>query len=408
MKNNSISLYIHVPFCRKKCDYCDFFSLGKNNCADFYTLQENLSTSLAKEVHFYAHHYNVSQWKSVYVGGGTPSQLPLHQISALFSSVFNAAPPASDAEITIEVNPDDVSEELLDTLKNAGVNRISMGIQAFDQKALQGVSRAASAEAALRALELLNAKWKGRLSCDLIAGLPFQTYASFEKGIRTLCSYKAVDHISLYTLTVEEGSPLCKKIEEGIIPWSQEKADRMWIRGRNLLEKYGFNQYEVSNFSKPGCQSRHNTVYWKLQDYIGCGPGASGTVYGKRTEGGVTEKGIRWTNSRDVVGWNAFWKRYDSQTVADNDEMALPRDVEELDADTQEFEFLMMGFRMLEGVSQKEFADRFGKNLSERLGEKDGIFYEWKKKRLAVKKDGCFSLNCRGILLLNPFLESLV
>ncbi len=363
---------------------------------------------MIQEVHFYAHAQNVSEWKTVYVGGGTPSQLTLYQISALFEGVFTACPAAKDAEVTMEVNPDDVSLDLLTVLKKAGVNRISMGIQAFDQKALQSVSRGASAQAAFRALELLRSHWQGRLSCDLIAGLPCHSHASFEQGIHTLCSYKNIDHISLYTLTIEEGTPLADSIERGEISWSQEKADRMWVRGRNLLEKYGYMQYEVSNFSKKGFQSRHNTVYWKLQDYIGCGPGASGTLYGKMTADKKVEKGIRWTNTSDVAAYNRFWRQYDEQSLSARSLAGLPRQVEYLDADTQEFEYLMMGFRMLEGVSEKDYAQRFGKSLAARLGVEQGLFCEWKKRRLARHEDGFFSLTRSGLLLLNPFLQALV
>ncbi len=241
--SQEISLYVHVPFCRKKCDYCDFFSLGNNNCAELYTLRENFLDSVRKEVQFYAHHYNVSKWKTVYIGGGTPSQLTVHQLSALLDGIFMQAPAASDAEVTVEVNPDDVSLELIQCLSRHGVNRISMGIQSFDQKALDAVQRKASAQSAMHALDLLQEHWNGRLSCDLIAGLPCHSRKSFEKGVSYLCSCEKVDHISLYTLTVEDGTPLARKIDSGEVMWSQEKADEMWIYGRDILEASGFSQY---------------------------------------------------------------------------------------------------------------------------------------------------------------------
>ncbi|MDE5799362.1 MAG: coproporphyrinogen III oxidase family protein, partial [Treponemataceae bacterium] len=132
-----------------------------------------------------------------------------------------------------------------------------MGVQAFDQRALDSVRRGASASSALRALERLNDCWHGRLSCDLIAGLPRHTVASFEDGVRSLVAFPNVDHISLYTLTVEEGTPLARRIARDEVRWSPEKADRLWLRGRTLLENAGFVQYEVSQFAKAGCQSRH-------------------------------------------------------------------------------------------------------------------------------------------------------
>ncbi|MBQ6781908.1 MAG: radical SAM family heme chaperone HemW [Treponema sp.] len=427
LSKREISLYVHVPFCRKKCDYCDFFSLGRNCASDFDALKQDYVRAVSKEVQFYAHHHTVSRWKTVYIGGGTPSQLSPEQIRSLMQGIFSAAPKSADAEVTIEVNPDDLTEELVSACAASGITRISMGVQAFDQKALNSVRRGASAESALRALDVLQKNWRGSLSCDLIAGLPNHTYASFENGIRMLSRFPCIDHISLYTLTVEDGTPLAKNIAAGKIRWSQEKADRMWIRGRNLLEKQGFFQYEVSNFSRSGCQSRHNMTYWKLQDYIGCGAGASGTLYGKRlcaerqTKFVSTETqtacsdvrafcdaGIRWTNTNSVSAYNNFWLHYNPPADA-----SLPRVTETLDAATQEFEFLMMGFRMLEGVGAAEYRSRFGGELSDRLGAKDGIFASWKKRGFARieavdKTDSRYALTRRGILLLNRFLEELL
>ena len=377
-----------------------------SRCADLYTVKDNFIQSVLKEVHFYAHLYDISEWKTVYVGGGTPSQLSLSQISALFKGIFTAAPLACDAEVTMEVNPDDVSEPLLTTLSCSGVNRISMGIQAFDGRALDSVRRTASAESAERALEVLCSGWKGRLSCDLIAGLPNHTYASFEQGVRKLCSFGQVDHISLYTLTVEDGTPLAKNIESGKVRWSQEKADRMWIRGRNILERSGFFQYEVSNFCRPGFQSRHNSVYWRLQDYIGCGAGASGTVYGRAAGDGSVLPAIRWTNTCSLDAYTDFWIHAAGDGLSVPEE-CIPRTVERLDARVQEFEFLMMGFRMLEGVSAGEYKARFGGSLAERLGAEDGLFSAWKKQGLARTDGNRFALTRRGILLLNRFLEEL-
>ena len=355
-EGRAVSLYVHVPFCRKKCDYCDFFSMGQNTCAHFDTLKADYVSAVVQEVHFYAQYYNVSCWKTVYIGGGTPSQLAPAQVEALLRGIFSAAPAAPGAEITMEVNPDDVTEALLASCARAGIQRISMGVQAFDQRALDGVRRGASSQAALRALELLQARWQGRLSCDLIAGLPRHTYASFADGVRTLVAFPNVDHISLYTLTVEDGTPLARQIAAGTVRWSPEKADRLWLCGRNLLERAGFSQYEVSNFSKPGAQSRHNLTYWHLQDYIGCGAGASGSVYGVR--GG---EGLRWTNTTDVAAYNAFWLSCAPAARPDGDpaqeEPALPRTTEVLSAATQEFEFLMMGFRLLSGVSAEEYKE---------------------------------------------------
>ena len=298
------------------------------------------------------------------------------------------------------MNPEDLAEDILDSAQKAGVDRISTGIQALDQKALDSVNRHCPLQTAISSLELLQKKWKKKLSVDFIAGLPGQTCSSFKKQFETVFNFKNIDHISLYSLTLEENTPLYKKIESGKIKWSQQKTDRMWILGRKILKENGFIQYEVSNFARTGAESLHNKVYWHLENYIGCGSGACGSVYGEVSE--------RWTNTCSIKNYENFWLDF-------NPESEIPesiRQVEKIDLQTQEFEWIMMGFRLLEGVCSEEFKKRFGKSLEERIGVKDGLFFEWSKKHLArsYKKDGktFYALNERGLMLLNLFLESLL
>ena len=394
-----ISLYVHVPFCRQKCDYCDFFSIPSNR-ASCICPDEEYVRSVLTEIRFYVKKYSVSRWKTVYIGGGTPSQLGAKLLFELVSGIKNAVSSKTADEFTVEMNPEDLTEDILDSAQNAGVDRISIGVQALDQKALDSINRHCSLKTAISALELLQKKWKKKLSVDFIAGLPGQTYSSFKKQFEMVFNCKNIEHISLYSLTLEENTPLYKKIESGKIKWSQQKTDRMWILGRKILKENGFIQYEVSNFARTGAESRHNKVYWHLENYIGCGSGACGSVYGDVSE--------RWTNTCSIKNYENFWLNF-------NSESEIPesiRQVEKIDLQTQEFEWLMMGFRLLEGVCSEEFKKRFGKSLEERIGVKDGLFFEWSKKHLArsYKKDGktFYALNERGLMLLNLFLESLL
>lgn len=394
-----ISLYVHVPFCRQKCDYCDFFSIPSNR-ASCVCPDEEYVCSVLNEIRFYVKKYSVSRWKTVYIGGGTPSQLGAKLLFELVSGIKNAVFDKTADEFTVEMNPEDLTEDILDSAQKAGVDRISTGIQALDQKALVSVNRHCPLQTAISSLELLQKKWKKKLSVDFIAGLPGQTYSSFKKQFETVFNCKNIDHISLYSLTLEENTPLYKKIESGKIKWSQQKTDRMWILGRKILKENGFIQYEVSNFARTGAESLHNKVYWHLENYIGCGSGACGSVYGEVSE--------RWTNTCSIKNYENFWLDF-------NPESEIPesiRQVEKIDLQTQEFEWLMMGFRLLEGVCSEEFKKRFGKSLEERIGVKDGLFFEWSKKHLArsYKKDGktFYALNERGLMLLNLFLESLL
>lgn len=394
-----ISLYVHVPFCRQKCDYCDFFSIPSNR-ASCVCPDEKYVRSVLNEIRFYVKKYSVSRWKTVYIGGGTPSQFGAKLLFELVSGIKSAVSDKTADEFTVEMNPEDLTEDILDSAQKAGVDRISTGIQALDQKALDSVNRHCPLQTAISSLELLQKKWKKKLSVDFIAGLPGQTYSSFKKQFETVFNFKNIDHISLYSLTLEENTPLYKKIESGKIKWSQQKTDRMWILGRKILKENGFIQYEVSNFARTGAESLHNKVYWHLENYIGCGSGACGSVYGEVSE--------RWTNTCSIKNYENFWLDF-------NPESEIPesiRHVEKIDLQTQEFEWLMMGFRLLEGVCSEEFKKRFGKSLEERIGVKDGLFFEWSKKHLArsYKKDGktFYALNERGLMLLNLFLESLL
>lgn len=394
-----ISLYVHVPFCRQKCDYCDFFSIPSNR-ASCVCPDEEYVRSVLNEIRFYVKKYSVSRWKTVYIGGGTPSQLGAKLLFELVSGIKSAVSDKTADEFTVEMNPDDLTEDILNSAQKAGVDRISTGIQALDQKALDSVNRHCPLQTAISSLELLQKKWKKKLSVDFIAGLPGQTCSSFKKQFETVFNFKNIDHISLYSLTLEENTPLYKKIESGKIKWSQQKTDRMWILGRKILKENGFIQYEVSNFARTGAESLHNKVYWHLENYIGCGSGACGSVYGEVSE--------RWTNTCSIKNYENFWLDF-------NPESEIPesvRQVEKIDLQTQEFEWLMMGFRLLEGVCSEEFKKRFGKSLEERIGVKDGLFFEWSKKHLArsYKKDGktFYALNERGLMLLNLFLESLL
>lgn len=414
------SLYIHIPFCKKKCDYCDFFSLGAAERVGASGLSDAYISALIKEAQIYADFYGISEWRSVYVGGGTPSQLSAGQLFWLITEIKKIARAGAEAEITVELNPDDVREDFLKACAESGVNRLSMGIQALDDRALRSVGRGSSVEIILNALSLLKAFWRGRLSVDFIAGLPNHTWKSFESQFGILGENPNIDHVSLYTLTVEEHTPLWRNIESGSIAFSPEKADRMWMTGRNLLEKRGFFQYEVSNFARKGCESRHNSAYWRQESYVGVGAGASGTVYdcaGKSAK----KSALRWTNTRSIreyisgVEAQCSGRGGAGEPCESGNLSLLRRETELLDETTLEFEFLMLGFRQRAGVLARDYENRFKKSLSARLGadRSGGVFSRWQKNRLARAEtipngDTRYFLTRRGILLLNRFLEELL
>lgn len=407
------SLYVHIPFCTSKCDYCDFFSTGIGLCK---SVPDDYVDCVVKEVKTYAKIFGVQEWNTVYIGGGTPSLLSPVQLNSLFDGIQKSCKCgiSCGAEVTVEMNPESLDKELLSAADFCGVNRLSLGIQSLNSAALLSVRRNCTVQKAQQALELVKKCWKNDLSLDAIAGLPEQNSEEFALSLKKMLSYEP-QHFSLYTLTVEEGTPLCKKIDNGM-EWNADEADSQWILGRDILFSHGFSQYEVSNFCLAGKESRHNSAYWQQQSYIGAGAGASGTVY-------CGSEGLRWNVKKDVKAYIDFWKTYSAsscdglsfeQLVKDD----VPLETENLDAKTMEFEFLMMGLRTRQGVSAQKYerlysgVSPWNGNLSLRLGEKNGVWRRFYDEGMTNVYSSCggetfYALNEKGILFLNRLLVEL-
>ena len=410
----SFPLYVHIPFCTSKCSYCDFFSVPCNEkIADEYI------AAVLTEAACTASLWDIDSWKTIYVGGGTPSLLSEKQIDRLFSGLLKMSRKAP-LEVTMEVNPSDVTESLLDAASASGVTRISCGIQSFSDTSLCRVRRRSRASDVYRALSLFEKNRPHSLSVDMIARLPEETDASFASGLQTLIAH-APDHISLYSLTVEEGTPLCSEIEKGNILHDIDTSDALWISGRDLLCGAGYEQYEVSNFCRRGGECLHNLAYWNLESYAGIGAGATGTFYGKNMS-------ARFTNTRDIDSYTRFWngEKIDAddfrsriffsddfrtvQVCAERERKfaELPFSVEYIDKKTEAFEFFMMGLRMTRGICRETYEARFGA-----FPEKaEALFTAWEGRGLALrrKKNGAhfYALTKEGLLFLNEFLEALL
>ncbi len=383
------SIYIHIPFCISKCSYCDFYSVERK----FNFVPEQYVFSLCNEIKYKCKTYNVQEINTIYIGGGTPSLLTKNQIE-LISKTLNDIGFSKDVEFTFEVNPDDVTEELISCLWNSGINRISCGIQSLYGDSLTCVRRRANRNQCINALELFKSKWKGTLSLDLISGLPFETSKSFVEGLNTVIEYNP-HHISLYSLTLEEGTRLEKEISSGSIKYDYDLADEMWLAGRDLLEKNGYCQYEVSNFCRKDFECRHNLVYWNHENYIGCGAAATGSLYA--ADGSCT----RFTNKNDI---DKYIKKWSDEVPADAETV----EIEKIDATTSKFEFFMMGLRKLSGISSSDYKNKFLEDFPLSAEE---LFLKWEKEELCnitkTEKDTVYSLNKNGILYLNKFLSEL-
>ena len=405
---NRKSLYVHVPFCRGRCDYCDFFS---TDCGG--TVPDEYVQALLEEAAFYVRLYAVSAFRTVYLGGGTPSLLSPAQLTRLLEGLWRLCPAAPrPEEVTVEMNPESASREKLLAAQDSGATRLSLGVQSLSETALRAVHRRCTAAQAESVLAMVQQLWHGDVNLDAIAGLPGQDEEEFLASLRKICSCKP-QHVSLYTLTLEEGTPLARRVAAGEA-WDGDAADAQWLSGRTVLESLGLQQYEVSNFARAGHESRHNMVYWTQQDYIGIGAGAAGSVY----DFSGAEPGMRWTNTCSVQDYCRWWNAPGAAGKGLREPLSVPRTVEELPLATEEFEFLMMGLRTLSGVSDREYRARFSAvepwkgDLSLRLGLHGGLWEQGIVRGDCLcrrESDGSvrYAATKQGILFLNSMLRYL-
>jgi oxygen-independent coproporphyrinogen-3 oxidase len=375
------SLYIHIPFCTRKCTYCDFFSVPSPNNLES-SLLPGFIASISDELDSRFSVFNIQNVKSLYIGGGTPSLLSADTIEKLAQAIRTHIPSgiSSDIEWTIEANPEDLSPGWLDACARSGINRISTGIQTLSVQSFAAIGRRGSVQQNLKALELLSQYWQKPYSVDLISGLPFQTQKTLLSDISTVSSYSP-HHISLYALTLEQGTQMAQQVLSGAIEIPKdEDADLLWINGRDRLEDTGYMQYEVSNFSKPGYECVHNMTYWNLESYIGIGPGATGSITREDTA-------TRYTNTCDIEEWMHNPGSTESETIDRNSFM---------------LENLMMGFRKKQGLSLTEFKKRFSCDLENIIPR---TLAKWTESGHAHIEQDSVMLTRDGLLLLNKFLS---
>ena len=346
-------------------------------------------------------------WKSIYIGGGTPSLLTGIQLEKICNAILTSKRLNPGTEFTIEVNPDDVNIDYIEMLKKTPVNRISVGIQSLNEKSLSFAKRRASASQNISALECISKNWKGRFSLDLICGLPFESQESFMKGLDKVISYNP-DHISMYSLTFEEETPFGKMLDSELSSYDFDFSDSLWLKGRDFLKNHGYFQYEVSNFCKKGFESIHNLSYWNHQPYLGAGSGATGTLYSGAC-------GKRVTAGTKIEDYCKYWLAGEGERgtgARTGDAASLAGDAlystELIDEKTSMFEFFMMGLRKLSGVKESDFERIFSKKIPVSVKK---LAEDWQKKGLCIidnsKGEFNFTLGEKGILFLNSFVLAL-
>ncbi len=317
-------VYLHIPFCKRKCNYCAFVSYCNTERIEAY------ADALIEEIRSRGDGSTVS---TVYVGGGTPSLLTSEQVARIMTAVREAHAVTQDAEITIEVNPESVTEEWAKACLQAGVNRVSVGVQSFSDEVLRKAGRLHNGETALKAIEILQKVGFSNISADLIIGLPSQTATQLYQDVTRL-ALSGVTHVSVYGLSVEEGTPFS---QNGVTADDDEEAIR-YENAVKLLQKYGFLRYEVSNFAMDGYESRHNVKYWFGVPYYGYGVAAHSLVRGERLE-----------NTSDLDAY--------LQGAKEKTRITLTHDDERLEA-------LIFPLRTKWGVDLASYEKRFGVDLT--------------------------------------------
>lgn len=288
MTERVAGIYIHVPFCQGRCIYCDFYSTTEGE-----EWKSRYVDALLAELRMRRDELPLARVHSIYIGGGTPSQLPARALAGILNEVCRLFPVDSDAEVTVEANPDDVTPEWLAALSHTPVNRLSMGVQSFDDALLRLIRRRHTAQQAVRAVEQAARHGISNVSIDLIYGLPTQTMEQWQADVRQALALD-VQHLSAYSLSYEEGTPLWRMLEQGRIEEADEELSlRMYEHLIDSTRAAGFTHYEISNFCRPGRHSQHNSAYWHGVPYLGFGPGAH-SYDGMRTR--------RW-NLSDLKGY---------------------------------------------------------------------------------------------------------
>ncbi|MEX0607922.1 MAG: radical SAM family heme chaperone HemW [Balneolaceae bacterium] len=334
-------LYIHIPFCKQACSYCDFYFVTRQQH------KQDFVDQLIDEIRFQAlAGFSGEPVRTIYFGGGTPSLLSVQQVESILNAIYIAFN-LDLQEVTFEMNPDDVSQEYLQGLKSAGINRASMGVQTFDAGLLEFMNRAHTSDEALRCLQILQESAIDIFTVDLIYGNPGQSLAILEHDIKTLLKFDP-PHISAYSLTIEPQTRVGKQVKLGrLLPPEDDIVSDHFDLVEKLLSGVGINQYEVSNFAKPGREARHNSNYWQHENYLGLGPGAHSFWW---DESGKSAQ--RWSNEKSLKNYLAGgWKE--------------PVDKETLNLASLAEERLMLSLRTKLGISEEELESRYEFNFSE-------------------------------------------
>ena len=376
-KKKPLSIYIHIPFCARKCLYCDFASgPGDANQIAYYM------RVLQKEIRSFSAISTLYQVQTVFFGGGTPSFVAPHYIEQLLQLLRSQFDLAADAEISLEANPGTLDEEKLNTYRRAGVNRLSLGLQSVHEEELKRLGRIHSFSDFLYGYRIARRAGFRNINVDLMSGLPRQSLASWQESLAKAADLEP-EHISAYSLIVEEGTPFYEQYGEGLgrLALPGEELDReMYHFTKEFLASRGYQRYEISNYAKPGYACRHNMTYWTLGDFLGFGQAAASYLERRR-----------FTNPE---GAEEYWQAARSSYQRFR-QTPISSEKEQME------EYMFLGLRTARGVSRAEFKMRFGKDFPPQYDETLLDIY---RQGLAEQREGRTLLTDRGIDVSNVIL----
>ena len=373
---NSIGFYIHVPFCAHKCAYCDFYSLAGRDTSGY-------AAAIIKQIKSCKSYYNGKFVDSVYIGGGTPSVIPPEEIKSILDAIRSYADLAPNAEITIEANPGTLDSHKLSTYRAAGINRLSIGLQSAVNEELFMMSRIHTVEDFENSFLLARVEGFENINVDVMYALPFQTFAKLSSTLGYVVDLSP-EHVSFYGLKIEDGTPFGEHPNIDKVLPNEDTQVRMYMNACKIFEACGLGQYEISNFAKKGYECRHNLKYWHNLDYIDFGPGAHSMVDMRM-----------FSYKKDLD----LFMRDPTDTSALLDENSVLTPVE------SSVQYVMLAFRLTEGVSVKEYNSRYGLDFDEQYLEKMKPFIE---KKLIIKTSDGYALSRRGMLVSNMVLSTIL
>ena len=389
MTSEPIGLYIHIPFCESKCSYCDF-----NTYARLEWLIPSYIEALETEIRLWGDRLGHPPARTVFFGGGTPSWLPAEAISRVLGASRSAFPFPPDAEVTAEANPGDVTPERLERWMEMGINRISIGVQSFDDDLLKLLTRRHTAAEAAQAFGLAQRAGFQSVSIDLMYGLPTQSMAAWRDTLQQAVGL-GPPHVSMYALTVEEGTPLWSEVRKGSIPKPDpDMAAEMYVAAEEMLGGAGYRHYEISNWARPGHECRHNLIYWRNEPFLGVGPGAH-SYLGK-------ERFWNIKSPTDYVNRLAGPLAQDERAPG---ESPVIQERQPLGEAQELSETLILRLRLDDGVDPAWLAQRFGEDPVQPRLE---TLRRFEESGLLSRENGVFRLTSQGRLLSNEIFVKLL